>query len=176
MKKTEHFSLNLMEAADILSAKPLNENTSKIDAVLKAQADTAAGKIMLATGRYTGTGGRTVTLLTPGFKPLAMLLRRVSNLSWGNEYGTCWWLGNDIPVGYTIIGASDSPHYGYEPGETYMAGIETTISFSAEHGKLTWSIPDIPQEYYGVTADGGPAAISNDRGISYEWIAFGTAK
>lgn len=34
MKQTKNYLLDLMEAADVLSAKPLNENAEKIDAAL----------------------------------------------------------------------------------------------------------------------------------------------
>lgn len=176
MKQTENYSLNLLELSDPLSLKPLNENAEKIDAALKAQAEAAAGKLMMATGRYTGSGTRSVTIQTPGFTPRALMLRKARN-DWGyEEYVAHWWLGSDIPITYGITATSDTPPGTYEPGEQFDATISATISFAADSGSLTWSIPDIPQKYYDVTADGGPWAMSNSKATSYEWIAFGTAE
>lgn len=175
MKKTGTYELNLMESSDLMSAKPLNENAEKIDAALKAQAETAAGKLMMAAGRYTGSGTRSVTIQTPGFRPKALMLRRAVN-GWDGAEDAYWWLGSDVPATYNITAASDTPPDGYEPGEQFTATIRTTISFTADSGSLTWLIPDIPQEYYDVTSDGGPAALMNSRGVTYEWIALGTAQ
>lgn len=176
MKQTENYNLNLLEMSDQFSLKPLNDNSEKIEAALKAQAEVAAGKLMMATGSYTGNGTRSVTIQTPGFTPKAMLLRRARN-DWGHEeYVEHWWLGSDIPTTYMITATSDTPPGTYEPGEQFDATISATISFVADSGSLTWSIPDIPQEYYDVTSDSGPGAMSNSKDTSYEWIAFGSAE
>lgn len=175
MKQTENYGLNLLELSDPLSLKPLNENAEKIDAALKAQAEVTAGKLMMATGYYTGNDSRSVTIWTPGFTPKAMLLRKKSS-EWHGGESTHWWLGSDIPITYKITAASDTPPGTYEPGEQFDATISATITFAADSGSLTWSIPDIPQEYYDVTSDSGPGAMSNSKDTSYEWIAFGTAE
>lgn len=175
MKQTTNFGLNLMEAADLLSAKPLNKNAEKIDAALKALTNITAGKLMIATGSYTGTGTRAVSILTPGFTPKAMLLRQVKE-NWNDIAGSCWWLGSNIQTAYKITARSDTPPGTYEPGEQFDANISTTIEFRAKMGSLSWQIPDIPQEYYDVTSDGGPTAVKNSRNMTYEWIAFGVAE
>ena len=175
MKKTGTYELNLMESSDLMSARPLNENAEKIDAALKAQAETAAGKLMMATGSYTGSGTRSVTIQTPGFRPKALMLRRAAN-GWYGAEDAYWWLGSDVPTTYNITAASDTPPGTYEPGDQFNATIRTTISFTADSGSLAWSIPDLPQEYYDVTSDGGPAALMNSKATSYEWIALGTAE
>ena len=168
MKYTANFGFNLMEAGDLLSAKPLNENAEKVDGVLQAHAAELAGKLMMAAGKYTGDGRRKVSVQTPGFTPKAMLLRGLST--------DVWWIGGDHNGNYRITAASDTPHYPYEPGEQYEAEIQATISFVSENGKLSWSIPAIPSEYYDVTADGGPERMYNADGRDYTWIVFGTAE
>lgn len=176
MKQTENYGLNLLELSDPLSLKPLNENAEKIDAALKAQAEVAAGKLMMATGCYTGNGTRSVTIQTSGFTPRALMLRKSLTAKWGNYNDTHWWLGSDISITYGITATSDTPPGTYEPGEQFDAKISAAISFVADSGSLTWSIPDLPQEYYDVTSDSGPGAMSNSKDTSYEWIAFGTAE
>ena len=175
MKQTTNYGLNLMETADYLSVMPLNENSEKLDTALKALTNITAGKLMIATGSYTGTGTRVVSILTPGFTPKAMLLRQASG-TWDQTHDAQWWLGSDIPVSYRITASSDTPPGTYEPGEQFDATISTTIEFRAKLGSLSWQIPDIPQEYYDVTSDGGSTAVKNSRNISFEWIAFGVAE
>lgn len=100
MKTTEKFGLNLLEASDHLSIKPLNENAKKLEDALTEQAETfnkaltgqkkaideelsgsvktlktaISGRTMMATGSYTGTGAASVTISTPGFTPSALIM------------------------------------------------------------------------------------------------------
>lgn len=176
MRQTENFGLSLIETADVLSPKPLNENTEKIDAALAAQAEKIAGKLMLATGSYTGTGTRSVAIQTLGFKPKALILRRARDSNWIIQQDQSLWLGTDVRITYKLVASSSKPPYGYEPGEQFETMIAADIAFEAEHGQLAWSIPDVPSAYYDVTTDDGPTAINNAKGAPYEWIAFGVAE
>ena len=175
MKQTTTYGLNLMESSDLLSAKPLNENAEKIDAVLAAQAEIVAGKLMMATGSYTGDGTRSVIIQTDGFTPKVLLLRKVDETR-NDTTSLYWWIGVDVPIAYSITAKSDTPPGTYEPGEQFEATIRAEISFAAEDGSLSWVIPDLPQEYYDVVSDGGPAAAGNQTAARYEWIAFGVAQ
>lgn len=176
MRQTEHFGLSLIETADMLSLKPLNENTEKIDAALAAQAEAIAGKLMMATGSYTGTGTRSVTIQTPGFTPKALIVRKARASNWINQQDQSLWLGADVRITYKLVASSNEPPSGYQPDEQFETMIPADIAFVAEHGQLAWSIPDVPQAYYDVTTDEGPAAINNAKGAAYEWIAFGVAE
>ena len=176
MRQTENFGLSLIETADMLSPKPLNENTEKIDAALAAQAEAIAGKLMMATGSYTGSGTRSVTIQTPGFTPKALIVRKARDINWINQQDQSLWLGANVHIAYNLVASSNEPPYGYEPDEQFETMIAADIAFVAAPGQLAWSIPDVPQEYYDVTTDGGPAAINNAKGAVYEWIAFGVAE
>lgn len=173
MRQTENFGLSLIETADMLSLKPMNENTEKIDAALAAQSEKIAGKLMMATGSYTGSGTRSVTIQTSGFTPRALIIRKARNSGWINQQDQSWWLGANVHIAYNLVASSNEPPYGYEPGEQFETMIPADIAFVAERGQLAWSIPDVPPEYYDVTTDGGPGAINNAKGAAYEWIAFG---
>lgn len=175
MKQTKNYLLNLMEVVDVLSAKPLNENAEKIEEALLAQQNAIAGKLMMATGSYTGNGKRSVTIQTPGFQAKALLLRERYS-GWPQSTNISLWLGQNIDTGYLIAAASNNPPYQYEPGEQFEIRITATIKFEAKTGELKWSIPGIPDKYYDVTTDGGPSAMNNENGTTYEWIAFGTAE
>lgn len=164
MKQTKNYLLNLMEVADVLSAKPLNENAEKIEEALLAQQNAIAGKLMMATGSYTGNGRRSVTIQTPGFKAKALLLRSTHSTGWPQSTAISLWLGQNIDTGYLI-----TVDYG-------DVRIKTTITFVAKTGELKWSIPSIPDNYDDVIWDGGPEAINNVDKFAYEWVAFGTAE
>lgn len=168
MRQTEKFLLNLIDASDMLSAKPLNENMEKVEAALLAQQTSAAGKLMVATGIYTGDGGRSVTVQTPGFTPNVMIVSQIQGNTWKALSTACMWNGSDVSIAYQIHTDGGS--------STVAHSINTEISFSAEFGKLTWSIPAIPDRYTNVVGDEGPDAINNDDDREYAWIAFGTAE
>ena len=176
MKYTEYYGLNLMEAADILSARPLNENADKIDAALKDLANTVSGKLMMAAGRYTGSGTRTVTIQTPGFTPQIVLMHRRASMITSRttdrmevEGGWCLWLGEDMPASYEV-NIYPTAGEGYTQTE-----VDTTICFSAVQGSLTWSIDPLPESYSGMVIEQGAHVVNNASGAVYEWIAFGVA-
>ena len=68
MTKTTNYKLNMPEVGDALSIAPLNENTQKIDALLR-------GMTKKVCGSYTGDGKMSVTIATPGMKPQAVVMR-----------------------------------------------------------------------------------------------------
>ena len=168
MRQTENFGLNLLEASDMLSVKPLNENMEKVEAALRAQQISTAGKLMMATGTYTGDGSRSVTIQTPGFKPKAMIVSQIQGNTWKALSTVCMWNGSDVSIAYLIYTDGGS--------STVAHSLSAEIGFSAEFGKLTWSIPAIPDRYTNVVGDEGPDAINNDDDREYAWIAFGTAE
>lgn len=178
MKQTENYGLNLMEAADLLSAKPLNENAGKIEAALMAQESAIAGRMMMACGSYTGSGTRTVAIQTPGFTPRVVLMRRSSSLvadknsqsDMSVKDGWCLWLGTDMSAQYEVYA------YRQDVDELVREKVETTVGFTAKNGELSWSIDVLPGKYAGVREDHGPAVMNNASGAVYEWIAIGTAE
>ena len=178
MKQTENFKLSLMEASDLLSAKPLNENAEKIDTALAVHAAALSGKLMMAVGTYVGNDTRSVTVQTPGFKPQAMLMREQdpNGVRSGAESGMsvsggwCLWLGSDLPAEYSIGMPEES---GYIEKYEY---IQTTVKFTPEFETITWSIPRYPDKYTDVRIDHGYQVVNNAAGKTYEWIAFGAAE
>lgn len=177
MKQTKNYLLNLMEAADALSAKPLNENAEKIEAALLAQQNAIVGKLMMATGTYTGNGTRSVTIQTPGFKPEVVLVRyRTTTSGWSDAFRESWWSGNNVKVSYGVYARSDTVSGGYDAGELRRDTITDNIRFTASNGSLEWKIYAIDGEYYDIREDGGPSAMNNENGTTYEWVAFGTAE
>lgn len=170
MRQTENFGLNLIDASDMLSLKPLNENMEKVDAVLRAQQTSTAGKLMMATGTYSGDGGRSVTIQTPGIRPKTLIVSQIQGNTWKALSAACMWNGSEVNIAYQIGAVKD----GGSSSAVYT--IKTEISFAAEYEKLTWSIPDIPDNYTNVSYDEGPDAINNVGNLKYAWIAFGTAE
>ena len=176
MRETENYGLHLMESGDLLSAKPLNENAEKVDSALSAAAATTAGKAMIATGRYTGTGTRSVTIETPGFTPRIVMMRSadgpVSSSTSGMLVKNGWalWIGADIPARYGI-GLRNEEGY----TDTYET-IDTTVQFTPSAGSLTWEIPMYPDSYTNVGVDYGPVVVNNGNGQIYEWIAMGMSE
>lgn len=185
MNKTKNFGLNLIEASDPMSLKPLNENAEKIDAALLAQQTVIAGKLMMAKGVYTGDGNRVVTIQTPGFKPHAVIVRSKGDVITGDyaienriavKGGWCIWLGADLPASYSVYARADEVSNGVESGELRRDNLSADISFAASAGSLSWSIPKLPPKYYDVRSDEGSNVVNNREGDGYEWIAFGTAE
>lgn len=189
MKQTSKFKLNLVEASDSMSMKPLNENTEAIEQALIEASTAVSARTLVACGRYTGAGTRSVTIQTPGFKPKVVLMRtvpaKVGSYQWGDTTGTqhfekimstigvdggwCLWLGFDMPASYEIRA---TPRDGDEPTR---ALVDATIQFTSGTGQLTWRIGNIV-DYDRVTYDDGPTSINNKSGETYEWIAFGVAE
>ena len=189
MKQTEKYGLNLLESSDPLSVKPINDNTETIEQALSEVSNTVSARTLIACGRYTGTGTRSVAIQTPGFKPRVVLMRtvpaKVGSYQWGDttgaqhfekimssigvEAGWCIWTGYDMPASYEI---QATPRDGDEPTR---ALVDTTIQFTSGTGQLTWRIGNIV-DYDRVTYDDGPTSINNKNGEIYEWIAFGVAE
>ena len=71
MTKTEHYQLNQWEENDYVRRTDFNADNAKIDAAIKAVAESGA---KLATGTYTGTGDSTDTTVTVGFPVKALLV------------------------------------------------------------------------------------------------------
>jgi hypothetical protein len=188
MKKTEILGLNLMEASDVLSAKPLNENTAAIDELLGAVIGKTSSVVRMATDSYKGNGSRSVTIQTPGFVPKFVVMRskqehgytlndapRVADRL---EYmqgptvngGWALWMGSDMTGQY--YESETERRYDSETGEWYDEVVGYTektapVTFTAAEGSLKWSMAD--------TA--APARlVNNASGVTYEWVAFGTVE
>ncbi len=180
MRETENYGLHLMESGDLMSARPLNENAEKVDSALSAAAAATAGKAMIATGRYTGTGTRSVTIETPGFRPRIVMMRSadgpISESTSGVPNGMLvkngWalWIGADIPARYRLGLRNEEGYI-----DTFEA-IDTTVQFTPSAGSLAWEIPMYPDSYTNVGADYGPVVVNNGNGQIYEWIALGMAE
>ena len=160
MKQTENYKLNILEAADPVSARPLNENAQLMDAALLEQKRMILGRTMMACGSYAGDGTTEVTIQTPGFKPQVVLMRSkdayfVRNAGYAamaTQSGWCLWLGDEeMQIEQTASSAAGS------------------IRFAAQNGKLTWS-------FNGTMGDAVPAAVNNSSDREYQWVAFGTAE
>lgn len=171
MKQTENLGLNLLETADLLSPKPLNENAEKVDAALGGMAEKLLGRVMMASGSYTGDGTATVTIQTPGFTPKIVLMRQKREIgvdkdegvytdSFSVDGGWACWAGEEYLV--TNVYAPDV----LMPGGTYGLIGRYKITFTAEKGSLTWTT------HYGSFTDVNKN-INNDKSVTYEWIAFG---
>ena len=159
MKQTENYKLNILEAADPVSAKPLNENAQLIDAALQAQKGMILGRTMMACGSYTGDGTTEVTIQTPGFKPQVVLMRTrdayfVSNANYSAmaARGWCLWLGEaEVEI------------------EQTASSVTGSIRFETKNEELTW-------RYTGNASAAVPAAVNNISDQEYQWVAFGTAE
>ena len=176
MKQTEHYGFLLMESEDLMSAKPLNENAEAMDEVLQEQRSKILSRLMMATGKYTGNGSRTVTINTPGFKPKVLMLREINTGTWVNHNNVCWWLGENISVTYKVYARVDEDSSYGAAGELREEKVAASIAFTAQMDSLSWSIPPLPEKYYDVGRDEGPEGMSNQTKREYEWIAFGTAE
>lgn len=176
MKQTENYGLKLLEFSDAFSPKPLNENAEAIDAALTEVNEAAGACVRMAFGSYVGSGTRSVTIQTPGFKAQAVLMRNAGTVSGSLtnsdavsvKGGWCMWLGADLAASYGVYATVD--------GETKRETVATTILFTATHGTLTWKVPALPSEYTDVREDNGPNAANNSSGVTYEYIAFGVAE
>lgn len=183
MKQTSKFKLNLVEASDSMSMKPLNENTEAIEQALSEVLNAVSARTLVASDRYTGTGTRSVTIQTPGFKPQAVLIRQEESKVDSNKDsymrvlgGWCMWHGEDMAAVYEVYARSEESASGYEAGELRRENVEAMITFTAGSGFLTWRIPDMPSKYYDVYYEKGANVVNNKSGETYEWIAFGTAE
>ena len=94
---TTNYNLNLWEANDKFVREEFNENTTKLDAAIKAEADARStavnainsalsGKARIAVGTYTGNDNATQTIYV-GFTPRAVLVTYCSG-SITTETGT----------------------------------------------------------------------------------------
>ena len=169
MKQTEHFGFQMMEAADLLSAKPLNENAAAMDAALQEQKNAILARLMMATGSYTGDGRRSVAIQTPGFKPQVVLMTEGGSMN-------SFWFGEDFPVTYEVYACVDEDNSYGASGELRKERVTATATFTSEMGSVSWSIPPLPEKYYDVVHEYGAEMICNHTGRTYRWIAFGTAE
>lgn len=185
MKKTEILGLNLMEAADVLSAKPLNENTAAIDELLGAVIGKTNSVVRMETGSYQGNGKRSVTIQTPGFTPKFVVMRskqkhgytlndapRVADRL---EYmqgptvsgGWALWMGSDMTGQY--YESRTENRYDSDTGEWYEEVVGYTkktapVTFAAADGRLQWAVE---------ATDAPARLVNNASGVVYEWVAFG---
>ena len=180
MKQTKNFLLNLMEAADALSVKPINENTEKIEAALLAQ---QAGGVMMAVGSYMGDGKMSVSIETPGMKPKILFVReQPTSLGCSGWYpsgkgftigdntdtlemdgGWLLWLGQDIPVEYGYVTGYD------DEGNAVGKNANTFVRFVSNIGGLSWSVSD-------ANAKNLSRLVNNRNSQKYDWVAIGTAQ
>lgn len=182
MKQTDNFGLYVMETADPVSAKPLNENAAAIDAALQAHKAQILTRPMMACGSYVGDGTRSVVIQTPGFKAQIVLMKEKMHVAdtkqddvFGVSGGWCLWNGSNLSAVYEVYARADEVSGDYGEGELRRDAISTTVAFASAVGNLTWSISDRPDKYYDVRDDSGPKVMNNAQGITYEWIALGVA-
>ena len=179
MKQTTNYKLNMPDVSDGLSVVPLNENTQKLDNLIR-------GLAKMASGSYTGTGSMKVTIETPGMRPAALLVRACAKLSpnmalkkredilfYDVELGSSgfvMWNGNNI-----------AKNCWRKEGTVYDPITEETVSgyreylneivFTPADGSLSWTFGTMP-----VTEVDHSGLINNKSGTTYEWIALGTAE
>ena len=128
---TTNYNLNLWEANDKFVREEFNENTSKLDAAIKAEADaratadtaintTLAQKAQIAVGHYTGNNAAT-RFISVGFTPKAVLVIAVKGYTYqSSSYGsaTCGGLavtghdsGNATPPAVQIVSGGFNVSY-----------------------------------------------------------------
>ncbi len=184
MKYTGKLSLSLFEKTDRVSYKPINENTEKISGELEAFGaafvSEVGERVMMACGKYTGTGGTSVSIATPGFTPKVLLIKTRETVtpesSSPNAYdggshfrsagGWVMWIGENIPgTGYA--------KQIYPDGSQMDSSMQYTVVFTPQKGGLSWQLTwthDSTKEY---TVP--PSLANNSQLRVYEWVAFGTA-
>lgn len=179
MKYTGKLGLSLFEKTDRVSYKPINENTEKIsgelDAFGAAFVSEVGARVMMASGKYTGTGGTSVSITTPGFTPKVLLIKQrsgsigTSNLStqdiFASSGGWVMWIGENIP-GYGYAKQI------YPDGSQRDSTMQYTVVFTPQKGGLSWQLTwthDSTKEY---TVP--PSLANNSQLRVYEWVAFGT--
>ena len=92
--QTEHYKLNQWEAGDNFLRTDFNEDNAKIDAAIKAAAESKPYVI----GTYTGTNSAaTKRVVELGFQPSAVIIAYPSDSS--GEYGTT--ITKDQPLTYS---------------------------------------------------------------------------
>lgn len=163
MKRTEHFELIVLETADQLSPKPLNENVQKLDEVMGGMTEELRKRVMMAKGSYTGDGTASVTIRTPGFRPEVVFMRQKRPLgvsaegvvhtdSFSVDGGWARWAGEEwLDTNIYVPGMSS----GTQP-----------ITFSSEPGSLSWTTEN-------AALPGVDRNINNAGNVIYEWVAFG---
>ena len=150
---TTNYNLNLWEANDNFVREEFNENTTKLDAAIKAEADarstavnaintTLSGMVKLAAGHYIGDNEES-RFISTGFTPKAVF---VSCL---DEYKT------SVPVNFGGLAVPDSP-VKYYTGD--VLSLEVVSSGFRVH-----------QKSHG----GSNAACVNCSGYHYNYIAIG---
>ena len=173
MRQTEKFGLNLPDWTDPLSLAPINENTETIANLFGASA-------RVCCGTYTGDGGSTGRIETPGMRPVAVLMNarkvsgRVTEAGYSNSVdfstpsGWIMWVGEDLPAKYATVEERnhEDPDLNFEKYYVYT-NHDTTLKFYAESGSLAWALEQ--------TGDIKSAAfaVNNSADTVYQWIAFG---
>lgn len=202
MKQTKKYLLNLMEAADALSAKPLNENAEKIEAALLAQKssfDTAllAQKNSFDAALLAQKNSFDTELLTQQ-RVIADKLMMATGKYDGEgtrsvTIQTPGFKAKALMIRYAADGgwmrqSNEAWWVGGAVPVSYSVTSETAttpafartyksnITFVATNGSLSWSVPELPPEHYNISADERPYVVCNEEGRSYEWIAFGAAE
>lgn len=160
---------------------------SKDIPALKTAVDKIPGKAMMACGTYAGDGGSSVTILTPGFKASALMIRCLTDSpapvtkveardvkyqSGDTECeGFTMWAGQNLNTkAWYADGTTVVPGYGgaYVEVPAYSC-IAATVKFTAGVGTLSWELSDFEGTLYrpGV-------CVNNEDDKTYEWVAFGT--
>ena len=163
MKQTEYLELNLMEMADQLSPKPLNENAEKLEAALVEHKAAISGRVMMACGSYEGSGTKSVAILTPGFAPQIVLMRQKGTLGISPE-GVAYTDSFSVDGGWACWMGEDTLETSVYVPDTVSR--TEKISFTAKMGSLSWT----PES---AALSGVDRNINNAEGVVYEWIAFG---
>ena len=179
MKQTTNYQMNMPEAPDGLSVVPFNENTQKIDSLLHSLTQ-------MASGSYTGTGGMSVTIETPGMRPAALLVcaheerslklnkHKIDEIFFSDcefsSSGFVMWNGSNIK---THCWNKTDPVYDAVAGEWAEAYIQRfgEIAFTPTSGRLSWELDGAYSE--DVDHSG---IVNNKVGTIYDWIALGTAE
>lgn len=190
MKQTNELGLNLLESSDLLSVKPMNENMRKLETAVLANAESAsdelkaameelkkvqgddvaalnkviAGKVMMATGTYTGTGDSSVSIVTPGFKPLVLLMRVLRG-----KYSDGWDV--DVDLHGASMGDYECPGFTMWNGKNLNSryqDYDATVKFAATDDGLSWELVCT-----AVSVSSAGRQVNNKSGEIYEWVAFG---
>lgn len=184
MKYTGKLGLSLFEKTDRVSHKPINENTEKISGELEAFGaafvSEVGKRVMMAAGKYTGNGGKAVSIQTPGFTPKVLLIKTRETVTpessspnasdGGNHFrsagGWVFWMGDNIDgTGYA--------KQNYPDGSQMDSSMHYVVKFAPTAGGLSWTLTWTNDSSKTYTV---PYSLANNAaGKVYEWIAFGTA-
>ena len=171
MRQTETYKLNLLDGADRISLKPLNENMETVERELKSGLEKAADALdkavgsggyndRIAFGSYDGKGGYGASnkvILNLDFKPMVV---HVIDLGPASGFGYTY---APVPMAYP---ASRVPMTRRNPNES---------GFNQD-GSLVLSWGEKSVAWYAAvpaTHDDPSAAQMNASGRTYNWVAIG---